>query len=325
MRNGSLFQRPTWAPAMGGKGGFAGRGETWATPTMNEHTGAGQGPNKTGAPNLRTQTDRWATPDCNTSTYSNGKMGPNIREQAASWNANSAATHSPNPAGATVTGGGRKHMDQLANFVAYTPLDYLRPDPQTQDGPASLTELHGSPPPSTRRLNPYFTEWLMGWPIGHTIAEPSASSASEMASWRCKLRQRLSYLFAEWSGRLNPRRNLHGRLSKIRIKQLPEIPMTWHPSQCHNIHFPGHARQCIGPAVTEVPGMVRGARFLYNRRSRWLYRPRSLCRAATCRVIRHHHACGLCAAKGLGTSRSPWQGSPQPWWCKVHATSRDPA
>jgi len=146
---------------------------------------------------LESQTKYWATPDCNTSTYSNGKMGPNIREQAASWNANSAATHSPNPAGATVTGGGRKHMDQLANFVAYTPLDYLRPDPQTQDGPASLTELHGSPPPSTRRLNPYFTEWLMGWPIGHTIAEPSASSASEMASWRCKLQQRLSCLFAE--------------------------------------------------------------------------------------------------------------------------------
>ena len=100
MRNGSLFQRPTWAPAMGGKGGSAGRGETWATPTMNEHTGAGQGPNKTGAPNPRTQTDRWATPDCNTSTYSNGKMGPNIREQAASWNANSAATNSQIPAGA---------------------------------------------------------------------------------------------------------------------------------------------------------------------------------------------------------------------------------
>ena len=101
MRNGSLFQRPTWAPAMGGKGGSAGRGETWATPTMNEHTGAGQGPNKTGAPNPRTQTDRWATPDCNTSTYSNGKMGPNIREQAASWNANSAATNSRNTSAAT--------------------------------------------------------------------------------------------------------------------------------------------------------------------------------------------------------------------------------
>lgn len=28
---------------------------------------------------------RWATPDCNTSTYSNGRMGPNIREQASQW------------------------------------------------------------------------------------------------------------------------------------------------------------------------------------------------------------------------------------------------
>lgn len=27
----------------------------------------------------------WATPDCNTSTRSNGLMGPNIREQAANW------------------------------------------------------------------------------------------------------------------------------------------------------------------------------------------------------------------------------------------------
>ena len=88
-------------------------------------------------------------------------------------------------------------MDQLANFVAYTPLDYLRPDPQTQDGPASLTELHGSPPPSTKRLNPAFGEWLMGWPIGHTIAEPSASSASEMASWRFALQQQLCNLFNE--------------------------------------------------------------------------------------------------------------------------------
>ena len=34
MRNGSLFQRPTWAPAMGGKGGFAGRGENWPTPQV---------------------------------------------------------------------------------------------------------------------------------------------------------------------------------------------------------------------------------------------------------------------------------------------------
>jgi hypothetical protein len=37
MRNGSLFQRPTWAPAMGGKGGSAGRGE-WPTPQASAVT-----------------------------------------------------------------------------------------------------------------------------------------------------------------------------------------------------------------------------------------------------------------------------------------------
>lgn len=55
MRSGSLFQRPTWVPAMGGPGGSAGLGEAWATP------------------------------DCNTSTYSNGMKGPNIRQQAMHW------------------------------------------------------------------------------------------------------------------------------------------------------------------------------------------------------------------------------------------------
>jgi hypothetical protein len=126
---------------------------------------------------LESQTKYWATPDCNTSTYSNGKMGPNIREQATSWNANSAAINSPNPAGATdvptakatawptpkgsdgtkggpnqagskganseqhalVTGGGRKHMDQLSNFVAHS-SHLAQPMP---DGPPSCESGHG--------------------------------------------------------------------------------------------------------------------------------------------------------------------------------------
>lgn len=45
---------------------------------------------------LPSQAAKWDTPDCNTSTYSNGKMGPNILEQAAAWNANSADTNTPN-------------------------------------------------------------------------------------------------------------------------------------------------------------------------------------------------------------------------------------
>jgi len=89
-------------------------------------------------------------------------------------------------------------MDQLANFVAHTPLDYLPRAQPTSDGPESSPAHHGSPQPSTKRLNPYFTEWLMGWPAGWTSATAlPASSAAEMALYRSRLRQRLSYLFAE--------------------------------------------------------------------------------------------------------------------------------
>jgi hypothetical protein len=34
---------------------------------------------------LESQIRYWATPDCNTASYSNGKFGQNIREQAAAW------------------------------------------------------------------------------------------------------------------------------------------------------------------------------------------------------------------------------------------------
>lgn len=89
-------------------------------------------------------------------------------------------------------------MDQLANFVAHTPLDYLHPAQPTSDGRESLLQNHGEPRPSTKRLNPYFTEWLMGWPEGWTSAtEQPASSAVGMASYRSKLGQQLYCLFGE--------------------------------------------------------------------------------------------------------------------------------
>lgn len=89
--------------------------------------------------------------------------------------------------------GGRKHMDQLSNFVAHS-SHLAQPTP---DGPPSCASGPDSPQPSTKRLNPAFGEWLMGWPIGHTIAEPSASSASETASWRFALQQQLCNLLDE--------------------------------------------------------------------------------------------------------------------------------
>jgi hypothetical protein len=61
-------------------------------------------------------------------------------------------------------GGGSKG-EQLQNFVAHRCPDLSSPpDPPIVDGQRSSE----SSPPSPRRLNPRFVEWLMGFPIGWT-------------------------------------------------------------------------------------------------------------------------------------------------------------
>ena len=192
MRSGSLFQRTTWAPTMLERGGSASRGawptpntlpasndlqlqcsgdgrekpnklgwavaefekSKWTTPSATDgERGGCLTENMSGTSLTQQVKSLWATPDCNTATYSNGLFGQNIREQASAWptpNATDAehpgrmnsgggqihlpdaANNWPTPASrdykgansekhVTVTGGGRKHMDQLANFVAYSP------------------------------------------------------------------------------------------------------------------------------------------------------------------------------------------------------------
>lgn len=51
---------------------------------------------------LESQTRHWATPDCNSSSYSNGKFGPNLRQQATDWptpRATDGTKGGPNQAG----------------------------------------------------------------------------------------------------------------------------------------------------------------------------------------------------------------------------------
>lgn len=77
-------------------------------------------------------------------------------------------------------------MDQLPNFVAYSPqVQAIR------DGQTSSEADQTSP---RRRLNPNFAEWLMGWPPGWSIADPTACDASETALWRCRLQSQLCIL-----------------------------------------------------------------------------------------------------------------------------------
>lgn len=79
-------------------------------------------------------------------------------------------------------------MDQLANFVAFSPLA-----PQIADGEKSLQQSLGAP----RRLNPIFAEWLMGWPLQWTKAKPHAYGALVTASWHSKLQWQLSCLLED--------------------------------------------------------------------------------------------------------------------------------
>ena len=174
----------------------------------------------------------WASPDCNTSTYSNGKMGPNIREQAANWPTPSAAVmndgETPETWHARAATLKEKHGNGNGAGLPLTVAAVQWPTPMASDDGHKVTinsnqagligashqfmERQFSPqaqptppgqassstgPTSPRRLNPAFTEWLMGWPTGWTIAAPSASSAAATALWRHRLHLHLSALCAE--------------------------------------------------------------------------------------------------------------------------------
>ena len=224
---------------MGGIGGFAGRGENWATSKANDAEKRGNVAHRPNMPELVGQATAWPTPKGTDGTHGGpnqaGSKGDlmlpsaqwptpsaavmNDGESPATWHARAAllkekhgngngaglpltvaAVQWPTPnamdseqAGGAgcIAAGNRGHS--LTSFVAHS-SHLAQPTP---DGPPSCESGPASPQPSTKRLNPAFGEWLMGWPVGWTIAEPSASSASETALWRSALQQQLSCLFNE--------------------------------------------------------------------------------------------------------------------------------
>jgi len=187
MRSGSLFPRPTWAPAMGASGGSALLGG-WATPRANDAEKRGNVTHRPTMPDLVGQSQNWPTPRGTDGT----KGGPNQAGSKGDLMLPSAAAQWPTPCAQDseqAGGPNANHVTLTRASVAHSSLPAL----QTQPGPESSP----SGPTSPRRLNPVFTEWLMGWPSQWTKAEPSASSAVETESWRLELRQRLSNLLGE--------------------------------------------------------------------------------------------------------------------------------
>lgn len=266
MRNGSLFQRPTLERTTSGTGGSASLG-AWPTPDCNTSTYSNghmgqnireatslwltpnvpnggrsvsealvqskgmtpEGEKKTVG--LESQTRYWATPKtitggANSQRELRGAGGPDLQEQVQAWarptpRATDGTNGGPNQAGskgdlmlpsataqwptpasrdykgansadhALVTGGGRKHMDQLANFVEHSPYSPLAQE--TPVGQESSQTAQTSP----RRLNPAFDCWLMGWPVWWTNPGITNSVRSEMELYRSRLHSQLSFLLGE--------------------------------------------------------------------------------------------------------------------------------
>lgn len=216
MRNGQLFQRPTLEPATGVRGGFAGHGETWLTPRATDTNNSessetfvkrmgDRGSHCSGS--LAAQASRyWTTPDVCSGARDMSKIDPEAQKRANTKRTTGLPTEAQN--WATPQARDHKNPDkpESGNFqrklqqgytidlnsqtAAWESSHQAQP---TQPGPESSS----NGPTSPRRLNPAFTEWLMGWPTGWTIAAPSASSAAATESWRHKLALHLSDLCGE--------------------------------------------------------------------------------------------------------------------------------
>lgn len=93
-------------------------------------------------------------------------------------------------------GTGRAHMDQLPNFVEHAFLPLFRA-PEIPDGQASSSGGRTSSPPSPKRkLNPFFVEALMCWPIGLSGFERVGTGLSP---WLQQMRGCLSLLCSRGS------------------------------------------------------------------------------------------------------------------------------
>jgi hypothetical protein len=127
------------------------------------------------------------------------------REEAGGGDLQAAVESWPTPAArdhkganskkhVTETGTGRKHMDQLANFVEHSPSSPQAPG-TLEPGEESWPTDHSTGSP--RRLNPAFVCWLMGWPWWWTNPGVISSARQETESYLFRLRTLLSSLLRE--------------------------------------------------------------------------------------------------------------------------------
>jgi len=101
----------------------------------------------------------WPRPDANTSSYSNGRFGPNLREAARLWK----RPTTPRPHDTENTVG--------VDIPTQNQFDLTRQACLFSQQLQMIWKSGGKSSKSTRRLNQRFVEWLMAWPIGWTDSE----------------------------------------------------------------------------------------------------------------------------------------------------------
>ncbi len=170
-----------------------GAAKLWSTPRTI--TGGGEsaerkkelGRQNAGGGDLQAQAEMWQTPNGsdagNQSRDGKRKNELLLAGQAKAHSVSASAW--PTPRASDHKGADSKghHVEKgyLTGAAEQTFYQSQRPDPQTQAGQTSS--------PSTRRLNPRFTEWLMMFPPGWTSVAPNALPSQAMVSYRCRLQR----------------------------------------------------------------------------------------------------------------------------------------
>ena len=164
-----------------------GQWQASARPTPKTTDFQNPGAHGTGGPDLKTSVDKWPTPmgsDDGMKVTSTAHQKSLIQE-ASIWqtpnvpNGGRSTKHAQKK-GRTLVRNGKKVQNQL-DSQSLT----FHQDQQTQKHGEKSSK-------STRRLNPQFVEWLMGWPIGMTDC---ASPVTELSHYRERMQSALCSLF----------------------------------------------------------------------------------------------------------------------------------
>ena len=156
---------------------------------------------------LTTEVRQWKTPNATDGEGGVMEIRPHanahlkLRDIAANWN--TPRSHKE-PSQAQIATGNTKarleNQDLIFQPQTVSPLttksDSTRRDPtNTTHGAPSLIDFLSALPPSKKRLNPTFTEWLMGLPLGWT----NPYTKSNYPAWEMQFRRLLQdLLFAYW-------------------------------------------------------------------------------------------------------------------------------